>query len=166
VECDTLLVSVGLKPEHELAVEAGAAIDPASGGPTVDQTTMTTVPGMFACGNLLHVHDLADWASREGEAAGVTAAAYAASPSSPPKAAEVRLAAEMRYVVPQRLAPGIAATLSFRVREPRRRCTVRVLADGADVAARDYPHLAPSELAGIDVPALPEDTRLVEVRLD
>ncbi len=77
VACDTLLLSVGLLPESEVAKSAGATIDAVTGGPRVDSRFSTDVPGVFACGNALHVHDLVDHASAEGECAGASAAAYA-----------------------------------------------------------------------------------------
>lgn len=77
-ECDTLLLSVGLIPENELTKAAGAQLDPKSNGPVVDETLQTTVPGIFACGNVLHVHGLVDNVSREAEKAGKAAAAWCA----------------------------------------------------------------------------------------
>lgn len=75
-ECDTLLLSVGLIPENELTVMAGAEIDPMTKGPVVSDKLMTGIPGIFACGNVLHVHDLVDHVSEEAERAGAFAAAY------------------------------------------------------------------------------------------
>lgn len=177
VECDTLLVSVGLIPENELTRSAGAAMDGASGGPQVDQRLTTSISGVFACGNVLHVHDLADWASLEGRRAGEWAARYAREPwtseeTPPPRAVgpgkpiPVSRGPGLKYVVPQRLAVGEAATLHFRVSEPRRRTAVVVKADGRDVASKAFAYLAPAELAAVEIPALPEDTREVLVSLD
>ena len=77
VECDTLLLSVGLLPENELAKTAGVMLDPVTGGSVVDESLQTSEPGVFACGNALHIHDLADYASEEGEIAGASAARFA-----------------------------------------------------------------------------------------
>ena len=77
IECDTLVLSVGLIPENGLADMLGCESDPATGGPKVDGSFQTSVPGMFSCGNSLHIHDLADWASAEGDAAGAAAATSA-----------------------------------------------------------------------------------------
>ena len=77
IECDTLVLSVGLIPENGLADMLGCESDPATGGPKVDGSFQTSVPGVFSCGNLLHIHDLADWASAEGDAAGAAAATWA-----------------------------------------------------------------------------------------
>jgi len=177
VECDTLLASVGLIPENELTRSAGAAMDGASGGPQVDQRLTTSIPGVFACGNVLHVHDLADWASLEGRRAGEWAARYACEPwtgeeTPPPRAVgpgkpiPVSRGTGLKYVVPQRLAVGEAATLHFRVSEPRRRTTVVVKADGRRVSSKAFAYLAPAELAAVEIPSLPEDTREVLVSLD
>src|SRR5512140_381421 len=78
IPCDTLLLSVGLIPENELAKRAGVELSPLTGGAVVDETLMTSVPGIFSCGNVLHIHDVADWASFEGFAAGEQAAHFAA----------------------------------------------------------------------------------------
>lgn len=77
IECDTLVLSVGLIPENGLADMLGCESDPATGGPKVDGSFQTSVPGVFSCGNSLHIHDLADWASAEGDAAGAAAATWA-----------------------------------------------------------------------------------------
>lgn len=77
VECDTLLLSVGLVPENELAKTASVMLDPVTGGAVVDESLQTSEPGVFACGNALHIHDLADYASEEGEVAGAAAARFA-----------------------------------------------------------------------------------------
>ena len=77
IECDTLLLSVGLIPENELSSGAGVELDPVTNGPKVDDTLMTSIPGVFACGNVLHVHDLVDNVSKEAERAGAFAAQYA-----------------------------------------------------------------------------------------
>ena len=79
--CDTLLLSVGLIPENELAREAGIAINPATGRPWVDDACMTNVPGIFSCGNALHVHDLVDWVSEEAARAGASAAKFIKNPA-------------------------------------------------------------------------------------
>ena len=81
IPCDTLLLSVGLLPENELSRAAGLDIDPATGGPCVDQRLATSAPGIFACGNVLHVHDLVDYVSQEAALAGQQAAAWPAGPA-------------------------------------------------------------------------------------
>ena len=126
IPCDTLVLSCGLIPENEVAKTAGVALSPITGGAVVDERLATSVPGVFACGNALHVHDLADFASEEGERAGASAAAFARGDAEGTTHAagvpgessiEVVAGEGVRYVVPQvisRDAEG-PVTLSFRV---------------------------------------------------
>ena len=126
IPCDTLVLSCGLIPENEVAKTAGVALSPITGGAVVDERLATSVPGVFACGNALHVHDLADFASEEGERAGASAAAFARGDTSAAtrtkgvpgeSSIEVVAGKGVRYVVPQvisRDAEG-PVTLSFRV---------------------------------------------------
>lgn len=116
VPCDTLLLSVGLIPENELTKGTGAAMDPVTSGAVVDAARQTTAEGIFACGNVLHVHDLVDNVSREAAIAGENSAKYALGKLN--KAETVRVMAQggVRYVVPQRLVKGEGkAELYFRV---------------------------------------------------
>ena len=102
IPCDTLLLSVGLLPENELSRAAGLDIDPATGGPCVDQRLATSAPGIFACGNVLHVHDLVDYVSQEAALAGQQAAAWLqARQGDAAAAAPLRAGAGVRYTVPQ-----------------------------------------------------------------
>ena len=124
VECDLLLLAVGLIPENELARSSGVGIDPLTGGPRVDDRFQTSQPGVYAAGNSLHVSDLADWVSLEAQAVGQQAAAYALGERQEPAAAlEVLPGEGMRYAVPQQVDPAGApgpVTFSSRVREPMR----------------------------------------------
>ena len=123
IPCDMLVLSCGLIPENEVAKTAGVELSSVTGGAVVNESLATSVPGIFACGNALHVHDLADFASEEGERAGASAAAFArggasdAVPSAGKSPIEVVAGEGVRYVVPQvisRDAEG-QVTLSFRV---------------------------------------------------
>ena len=105
IPCDTLLLSVGLIPENELSRACGVALDPVTGGPVVDERCMTSVPGVFACGNVLQVHDLVDYVSDEAERAGACAAAYLQSGAPRADAFETRAGNGVRYVLPQRIRP-------------------------------------------------------------
>ncbi|MGB9858420.1 MAG: NAD(P)/FAD-dependent oxidoreductase, partial [Moorellaceae bacterium] len=106
VECDTLILSVGLIPENEIAREAGVELDPATGGAVVDQDLQTSIPGVFACGNVLQVHDLVDNVTLEAQRAGRSAARYAlvGEKAGRKPSLSVRAGQGMRYVLPQRLS--------------------------------------------------------------
>ena len=147
IACDALILSVGLIPENELARACGVRMDPVTGGALVDGALMTSVPGVFACGNCLHVHDLVDFVSAEAEYAAASAAAYLrgaayAGPQLPVTAGE-----GVRYVLPRSVVPGRAATLSLRVKEPggAGRVCARTEA-GAELAARRLARLSPAEM--------------------
>ena len=117
IACDTLLLSVGLIPENELSKRAGVELSPATGGAVVDERFMTSVPGIFSCGNVLQIHDVADWASLEGFEAGKNAAAFVRD-GLPAGEKIVRIASGdgIRYVLPQVIRRGVAGVdLHFRV---------------------------------------------------
>lgn len=110
-DCDTVLLSVGLIPENELTREAGIAIDPRTNGPVVYENMETAVPGIFACGNVVHVHDLVDYVSSESARAGAAAAEYV-------KAFDKTEQQSNRKTLEIRTAPGIAYTVPQRIRLP------------------------------------------------
>ncbi len=124
VPCDTLLLSVGLIPENELAREAGVVIDPVTGGAVVDQYNQTTAEGIFACGNALQVHDLVDNVTLEAEAAGAAAARYALGGTKTVNYVATTPGDNVRYVVPHKIDLGGAGDvkLSFRVTSTIRGC--------------------------------------------
>ena len=116
VECDTLLLSVGLIPENELTLGTGAAMDRVTSGAVVDAARQTTAEGIFACGNVLHVHDLVDNVSAEAQIAGESAAKFAQGRLAKAETVNVVPCGAVRYVVPQRLVKGEGeAALYFRV---------------------------------------------------
>ena len=148
VACDTLLLSVGLIPENELSRRAGVRLDATTSGASVDDRYMTNVPGIFSCGNVLHIHDLADWAAEEGARAGAHAAAYALGGRTEPVG---RLRIEpgdgVRYVVPQTASKGSEEVLlSFRVAAPDENRTAEVLADGRVFASKSLRRAHPAEM--------------------
>lgn len=105
-ECDTLILSVGLIPENELSLSAGVKLDPRTGGPIVNESRETSVPGIFACGNVVHVHDLVDFVVEESEIAGRGAARFVQQPLEGQKTPVHLLPGTgLKYVVPQRVHP-------------------------------------------------------------
>lgn len=121
IPCDTLLLSVGLIPENELSKEAGVRLSPVTNGPEVDETLQTSVPGIFACGNVLHVHDLVDQVTQEAEEAGESAAAFTlAGQKSVGKELEIHPEGLVRYTVPSRihLPAESMIRIKFRVGRP------------------------------------------------
>ena len=163
VACDTLLLSVGLIPENELSKRAGIELSPLTGGAVVDETLMTSVPGIFSCGNVLHIHDVADWASFEGLAAGKAAVEFAAGRAPSAAAEKVRLTpgSNVRYCLPQAVRLGTSGfELSFRVTAPVREAWVEVRgrASGKPHFRKKFPRLVPSELQKITIdPPAAED---------
>jgi sarcosine oxidase subunit alpha len=119
VPCDTLLLSVGLVPENELSLGAGVRLNPRTNGAVVDDSLQTSVPGIFSCGNVLHVHDLADHVTMEAERAGESAAVYAKGIRGESEAAlEVRCEEPIGYTVPSTIQSREKTSVMFRVRRP------------------------------------------------
>ena len=120
IECDTLLLSVGLIPENELTREAGIAIDPITSGALVDENCETDKEGIFACGNVLQVHDLVDYVSDEAERAGMGAAAYVQAGKASSAAVAAKPGKGVRYVLPQTVHTegGKDVSLFLRVTQP------------------------------------------------
>lgn len=161
VTCDTLLLSVGLIPENELSVVAGVELDPRTQGAVVDQSLQTGVPGIFACGNVLHVHDLADNVTTESDRAGAAAAAYALGGSAGADAGaagancqlKVSPAGNAGYALPARITAVALTKLNFRVRRPVDAACVRILADGKELFAGKVRAFKPSVMESFPLPA-------------
>ncbi len=147
--CDTLLLSVGLIPENEISVMAGVEIDPLTGGPFVDEFRRTNIPGIFAGGNVLHVHDLVDNVSKESEIAGRYAAMFAMGKSIGGRNIRVKPGKGIRYVVPQYISGESEVTLYTRVVEPMENVRIRV----GDVFERRFRAVKPSVMIKIDLDA-------------
>ncbi len=129
IPCDTLLLSVGLIPENELSLQAGLRMDPATGGAIADQDRQTEIPGIFSCGNVLHVHDLVDFVSREAEIAGKSAAAYINGQLTPECSIPVSTDGKIRYTVPQKLTRREDTTLYFRVSNRYNNVEIRIVGE-------------------------------------
>ena len=160
VPCDTLLLSVGLIPENELSVAAGVELDPRTRGAVVDQSLQTGVPGIFACGNVLHVHDLADNVTTESERAGAAAAVYAlgdgAGAGTDADAGcelTVSPAGFAGYALPGRISAMALTKLNFRVRRPIDAARVRILAGGEELFAGKVRPFKPSVMESFPLPA-------------
>lgn len=156
VPCDTLLLSVGLIPENELSVAAGVELDPRTRGAVVDQSLQTGVPGIFACGNVLHVHDLADNVTTESERAGAAAAAYALGTGAgavPDCELTVSPAGVAGYALPGRITAVALTKLNFRVRRPVDAARVRILANGEELFAGKVRAFKPSVMESFPLPA-------------
>lgn len=156
VPCDTLLLSVGLIPENELSVAAGVELDPRTRGAVVDQSLQTGVPGIFACGNVLHVHDLADNVTTESERAGATAAAYAMGAGAgavPDCELTVSPAGIAGYALPGRITAAALTKLNFRVRRPVDAARVRILANGEELFAGKVRAFKPSVMESFPLQA-------------
>jgi len=154
-KCDTILFSVGLIPENELLKAMGAKLDPATGGPGVDSSLQCTVPGVFAAGNSLHVHDLVDFASLEARRAGESAARYASGDALPAAELPVSCSRSLKYVVPGRCAAGQSCEFFFRPTVSCRRAKLSFLADGSEIAKKMCVSVRPAEMLAMkaDVPA-------------
>lgn len=156
VPCDTLLLSVGLTPENELSVAAGVELDPRTRGAVVDQSLQTGVPDIFACGNVLHVHDLADNVTTESERAGAAAAAYALGTGAgavPDCELSVSPAGIAGYALPARITAVALTKLNFRVRRPVNAACVRILADGEELFVGKVRAFKPSVMESFPLPA-------------
>lgn len=158
VPCDTLLLSVGLIPENELSVGAGVELDPRTRGAVVDQSLQTGVPGIFACGNVLHVHDLADNVTTESERAGAAAAAYALGCGAGADAgASCQLTVSPTgiagYALPGRITTVAPTKLNFRVRRPVDAARVRILAGNEELFAGKVRPFKPSVMESFPLPA-------------
>lgn len=156
VPCDTLLLSVGLIPENELSVAAGVELDPRTRGAVVDQSLQTGVPGIFACGNVLHVHDLADNVTTESERAGAAAAAYALGGGAETDTGcelTVSPAGIAGYALPGRITAVALTKLNFRVRRPVDAARVRILAGDEELFAGKVRPFKPSVMESFPLPA-------------
>ena len=158
VPCDTLLLSVGLIPENELSVAAGVELDPRTRGAVVDQSLQTGVPGIFACGNVLHVHDLADNVTTESERAGVAAAAWALGGGKDTGATlgcelKVSPAGIAGYALPGRITAIGLTKVNFRVRRPVDAARVHILANGEELFTGKVRPFKPSVMESFPLPA-------------
>lgn len=175
IECDTLLLSVGLIPENELTRNAGIMIDPVTNGAIVDEYRQTSRPGIFACGNVLQVHDLVDYVTAESQLAGEGAARYILSKGKSGKNAKyisVHAEGGVRYTVPQTIncATDKDVKIYFRVRDVYRGAKVVVRSGDKVLYSKKKPKLAPGEMENVlikldDIKALDKKELTVSVEV-
>ena len=153
IECDTLLLSVGLLPENELTKCADITLDRITGGAVVDQNRQTEIEGVFACGNVLHVHDLVDYVSEESEIAGKAAAEYILGNKKPATDINLVTDGKVRYTVPQKNSAEENVTVYFRVADVYRDVAI-VVRDGDNVLVnKKKQKVAPGEMEAITITA-------------
>lgn len=148
--CDTLLLSCGLIPENELSKSAGVALNPVTSGPIVNDSLETNIEGIFACGNVLHVHDLVDYVSQEASAAGKNAANYIKNgKEKDSKIVEILPVDGVRYTVPKYIRPtemDDTLTVRFRVGVVYKNCAIATYFDDQLISKRKRPVMAPGEM--------------------
>jgi len=147
IQCDTLLLSVGLIPENELSLMAGVEIDPITGGPMVDEMRQTNIPGIFAGGNVVHVHDLVDNVSWESELAGESAARFASGVKGVEGKVRLRAGKNIRYIVPQTISGQSEVTLYMRVSEMEENVHLQI----GDLIIKGLRVVKPSEMLKIEL---------------
>lgn len=157
VDCDTLLLSVGLIPENELSRGAGVEIDPRTGGPVLYENLETSLPGVFACGNAAHVHDLVDFVSGESLRAGKAAGEFCGQSHAPGTSAYgIQCGDGITYTVPQRIRPSCISEdlqLFFRVNRILKDAQVTLRANGIPIHSFKRAHMSPGEMQGCLLPA-------------
>ena len=150
IPCDTLLLSVGLLPENELSRQAGVELSSVTGGPVVDGDLSTSIPGVFACGNVLHVHDLVDWVSLEAETAGKNAADFVKNGKKPAgERVYITPGPGVRYTVPSYVEKGNIGekvTVRFRVADRYKNASTCALAEGKVLSKKKRMVMAPGEM--------------------
>ena len=149
IPCDTLLLSVGLIPENELSKSAGVDLSGITNGAVVDQDRQTSVDGIFACGNVLHVNDFVDFVSEEAEIAGKSAAQYIKGQKSEKADVNIKTDGKIRYTVPQKITANKDINVYFRVADVYRNVKINVINNGSIVYSKKRPKVAPGEMESI-----------------
>ena len=152
IPCDTLLLSCGLIPENELSKSAGILLDRVTSGPVVDQNRSTEIPGIFACGNVLHVHDLVDYVSEEAAIAGEAAAAFLSANGVEQISVALRTDGKIRYTVPQVVTEAKEVTVYFRVADVYHNVKISVKNGDTEVISRKKIKVAPGEMETLTLP--------------
>ncbi|MBE6556334.1 MAG: FAD-dependent oxidoreductase [Ruminococcaceae bacterium] len=153
IECDTLLLSCGLIPENELTKSAGIPLDRVTNGAVVDQNRETSTEGIFACGNVLHVHDLVDYVSEEADIAGRAAAAYINGGRVSDRSVRLVTDGKIRYTVPQKITAEQDLTVYFRVADVYRDVTITVCDGERVILSKKKAKVAPGEMETVTLKA-------------
>lgn len=153
ISCDTLILSVGLIPENELSIDAGVTLDARTKGAVVDEHFQTDVAGVFAAGNVLHVHDLVDFVTQESQALAVAVAEYIKTNTLPECALRVNTAAAVGHIIPQKISGTRDVTFSLRVRTPMKDCAVIIRQNGKELVRKKMKKALPAEMIRIAVKA-------------
>lgn len=151
--CDTLIISAGLIPENELSFNAGVKLDARTKGAVADEYCQTSIEGIFAAGNVLHVHDLADYVSMEAEGLADWAARYIKEGSLPVCRMEIRTDVNIGHTVPQKVSGLQDFRLFLRVRKPLRDCRIVVRQNGREIVSRKMKKVLPAQMIQMNVPA-------------
>lgn len=151
IPCDTLLLSVGLIPENELSKGADVDICSTTNGAVVDQDRQTSIEGVFACGNVLHVHDLVDFVSNEAEIAGRAAAEYIKRCQTERISVTIKTDGKIRYTVPQIITKKKDVTVYFRVSDVYRNVKINVTSSNAVLLSKKRPKVAPGEMESVTI---------------
>jgi len=162
LDCDTLLLSVGLIPENELSLKAGIQLDNVTRGPIVDANLMTSVEGVFACGNVLHVHDIVDWVSEESEFCGYRVARYIKGDNGKSREIPVRTGKMLSYTLPSRVEVGKPATLSLRTMAPLENVILAVRTEKDFLYKKKFRKIFPSIMQRIALKEVPADAQYIE----
>ena len=151
IPCDTLLLSCGLIPENELTKGAGITLDRVTNGAVVDGERETEIPGVFACGNVLHVHDLVDYVSEESAIAGKAAARFILGESKKDTAIKITADGTVRYTVPQKITEITTTSVYFRVADVYRDAKIVVRDGDRVIISKKKQKLAPAEMEKVEI---------------
>ncbi len=153
IPCDTLILSVGLIPENELSLSAQVELDARTQGAFVDENCQTNIPGIFAAGNVLHVHDLVDFVSLEAEALAESCTEYLQNGVLPPCPLEVKADQSIGHVIPQRISGTKDFVLSLRVRKPLANVSIVVRQNGQEILRKKMRKALPAEMIQLPIKA-------------
>jgi NADPH-dependent 2,4-dienoyl-CoA reductase/sulfur reductase-like enzyme len=163
IDCDTVLLSVGLVPENELSKTAGVELNSVTNGPVVDSSLMTNMDGVFACGNVLHVHDLVDWVCEESRRAGRHAVQWLRG-NHPLLQIRARAGSNVRYVNPARIAPDRENYIYLRSMIVKNEAVMEIRLDNRVIRSKKERHVQPSEM--INLKLSPKDFEGIETNSD